>query len=66
MKEITVINTVQFTRIVKVENYAVTPKEQVEKLLDQVVQADDIKVISQQTFIRDLPNTSEVVVGVDN
>lgn len=56
MKEYTLITTVQFTDIIQSEDYIPPTKEQVEKIFGLTVDCDDIKVIKQQIFVRDLPN----------
>lgn len=64
MKEYTVIHTVQFTEVFKIEgDMELIPTQETEARLKRCINADDIKVINRQIFVRDLPNTSEVVVG---
>lgn len=64
MKEYTIIHTVQFTEVFKTKgDLELIPKEQTEERLKRIIDVDDIKVTDRQIFIRDLPNTSEVVMG---
>lgn len=63
MKEYTVITTVQFTDVVQADHVVLVPEKEVEHKLKRFIDTDDIKITNRQMFIRDLPNTSEVVVG---
>lgn len=62
MKEYTVVTTVQITEIVQADHIALYPVKEIEHKMKRRFNADDIKVTDLQIFIRDLPNTSEVVV----
>ena len=62
MKEYTVVTTIQVTEIVQTDNIALYSVKEIEHNMKRRFNADDIKVTDRQIFIRDLPNTSEVVV----
>jgi len=63
MKEYTVITTVQITEIAKADDIALYSKKDMEYQMKRRFDADDVNITDRQIFVRDLPNTSEVVVG---
>ena len=62
MKEYTVITTCQVTAIVQADDIELPDVKEIEQDLKDRYDVDDVKVTNRQIFVRDLPNTSEVVV----
>lgn len=57
MKEITVVTTCEITDVIKVEDdFELRETQAEEKLMEAILDADDVKILKQQKFIRDLPD----------
>ena len=64
MKEVTIVTLVETTDVFPLnDNEILTSDEECAIRIKAILNADDVKIKKRQIFIRDLPNTSEVVVG---
>ena len=63
MKEVTVVTTCEITGVYHLEDETcVKSNDELRETLMDLLEADHVVIKKNQVFVRDLPNTSEVVV----